>query len=362
MIKNHRELKMTDRVSWLDTSRGLAFLIVIYAHLQYKNAIVMFYLSPIVLTTFFFISGYLFNTKRTFILVIEQRFRRIIIPFFIYGILMVLSSRIITFSEQNTIQRDFIDLFMQVTEKNDRLWFLPCLFVSTIPFYFIVKHLRSPIVILTTCSFLFVVASIIDLPPYPWHLQLIIPANYFMALGYTYRAHENRIPIIKSPIYLTLLLLCYIAAVTVYWNYSGHSVTFTPTKIVLDVWFFAIFGVYLCVAIAKKIKRGNRYLAFIGANSLIYFALHGKAIALLEKIVNKFLFVIIDGDPTIENLLGFLLTFAVSIVTMIPVIIINKYVPWSIGKGFCLLPAMLVQSHRTRGNSSLSPQLNQRNE
>lgn len=74
------------RILWLDVSRGLAFLMVVYSHLEYTNDSVMRYFSPVFLTTFFFVSGYLFKEKCSFSKVFEQRTRTLLLPFLALGI------------------------------------------------------------------------------------------------------------------------------------------------------------------------------------------------------------------------------------------------------------------------------------
>lgn len=41
------------RLKWLDISRGIAFLMVIYSHLEYKDDMIMRYFKPMFLTMFF---------------------------------------------------------------------------------------------------------------------------------------------------------------------------------------------------------------------------------------------------------------------------------------------------------------------
>lgn len=73
------------RLKWLDIARGLAFLMVIYSHLKYKDDMVMRYFSPVFLTMFFFVSGYLFKENCTFSKVLEQRTRTLLLPFLTLG-------------------------------------------------------------------------------------------------------------------------------------------------------------------------------------------------------------------------------------------------------------------------------------
>lgn len=73
------------RLKWLDIARGLAFLMVIYSHLKYKDDMVMRYFTPMFLTMFFFVSGYLFKENCSFAKVLEQRTRTILLPFLTFG-------------------------------------------------------------------------------------------------------------------------------------------------------------------------------------------------------------------------------------------------------------------------------------
>lgn len=78
---------MDMRINWLDTSRGLAFLMVIYYHLATREygGIVPFF-SPVFLTTFFFVSGYLTKSGLSFGKVFEQRTRTLFVPLLIFGL------------------------------------------------------------------------------------------------------------------------------------------------------------------------------------------------------------------------------------------------------------------------------------
>lgn len=76
-----------NRINWIDASRGLAFLMVIYYHLSTRNIGGMVpYFSPVFLTTFFFVSGYLTKGNQSFEKVLEQRTRTLLVPLLIFGI------------------------------------------------------------------------------------------------------------------------------------------------------------------------------------------------------------------------------------------------------------------------------------
>lgn len=87
------------RINWLDISRGLAFLMVIYSHLEFCNDSVMRYFSPVYLTTFFFVSGYLFKENCSFSKVFEQRTRTLLLPFLALGMIMIGMNQVLSFHE-----------------------------------------------------------------------------------------------------------------------------------------------------------------------------------------------------------------------------------------------------------------------
>lgn len=78
---DNKQVQEIKRIGWLDVSRGIAFLMVLYSHLNYCDSNIMRFFSPIFLTTFFFVSGYLFKEKQSFLFVLENRTRTLLLPF-----------------------------------------------------------------------------------------------------------------------------------------------------------------------------------------------------------------------------------------------------------------------------------------
>ena len=75
---------MRERLNWLDSMRGLAFLMVIYYHLSTRSAgDIVPYFTPVFLTAFFFVSGYLTKSGMPFGKVLEQRTRTLFVPLLI---------------------------------------------------------------------------------------------------------------------------------------------------------------------------------------------------------------------------------------------------------------------------------------
>jgi len=130
------------RINWIDVSRGLAFLMVIYSHLELCDDSIMRYFSPVFLTTFFFVSGYLYKDDLPFKTILEQRTRTLLLPFLFLGFIMIGLSHILTFNSPKPLFSQIKGLLLQNGE-NELLWFIAALYVCSIAFYFVLRYTKN---------------------------------------------------------------------------------------------------------------------------------------------------------------------------------------------------------------------------
>lgn len=209
------------RINWLDVSRGLAFLMVIYSHLELCDSAIMRYLSPVFLTTFFFVSGYLFKENCSFKKVFEQRTRTLLLPFLMLGTIMILMSQILTFNERVPIKDEFKGLLFQNGE-NQLLWFIAALYIYSVIFYWIERWTKTPKVLIITSLILFVLNAVyFNITGggfgIPWHIESFGSACFYMGLGKYFK--ENETILTKYVDRWATALICsvfYIALITIF--------------------------------------------------------------------------------------------------------------------------------------------------
>ena len=88
------------------------------------------------------------------------------------------------------------------------------------------------------------------------------------------------------------------------------------------------------VMICKKCHL-NKYTAFVGANTLIYFALHGKCYSVIQFLLKKFAHNFYEqalSNQFSSALLAIVITIILSVMLILPAMFINKYLPFVIGK------------------------------
>lgn len=185
-----------ERIKWLDTTRGIAMLMVIYSHLDYCNQDVMRFFAPVFLTTFFFVSGYLFKEGCSFSKVLEQRTRTILIPFFILGALQIAMSQTFSFNEHGNLAYDIRGLLFQYKE-NAILWFFAALYVYSLIFYWIERWCKSDrsLLIVSFAIFIFSCGYRYWLhgPGLPWHILGFGWGCFYMGIGKWYKRNESTV-------------------------------------------------------------------------------------------------------------------------------------------------------------------------
>lgn len=320
-----------NRIAWLDTSRGLAFLMVIYSHLEFCNPGLMKYFSPVFLTTFFFVSGYLWKSGSSFMKVLEQRTRTLFIPFIIYGTLLIVLRYIFTTREVTaSFNAYFFDMIFQYGPESRFIWFIPALYAYSLLFYWIEHYFNSPRKLLWASLILFFINWVLHLPVLPYTLHTAGFGCAYMGIGKVFRYYETDFDKYMTLRNIIIVLIGYVIFVSVSPYISYYGSAYLVDSIVITV-----LGLFILIFISKRLKAKSKFLLFIGSNSLLYFCLHGKVYAILQSLVHRFGNLYLS-DTMFCNIMGGAITFADAIILIVPIILINRYLPFTIGKGYKL--------------------------
>lgn len=216
------------------------------------------------------------------------------------------------------------------------LWFLPCLFVTEIIFYFIIKITKNnKVKILFSIAICALVGSIYFKcinKLLPWSVDAALTAIFFLGIGYLSKNTKkkfDKIVDIRIAILLLIINVC-----STYFNYKilGSNVDLYACKQgnVLLYYIESISGIYMCISIKRLIKSSN-ILISIGKNSLIYYCLHGSLFVIFRSIISNF--------TSIENC-NFIKSLVIGITMIVLAVIIiwnisdfiNKKCPFILGK------------------------------
>lgn len=332
------EKEQTTRIAWVDVARGIAFLAVIYSHL--KSSCEPMYVSridillrPMFLTTFFFVSGYLFKSGRSFSSVFEQRTRTLLWPLLSLGSIMIVLQHIFTFRDAPLSWADGFKGLLLQNGENEILWFIAALYIYSLAFYWIERFSKQHILVVSLGLFVlnWLYGYILNGPNLPWNISAMGYGCAYMGMGRWYRIHESEYKTVKTYITIGGILVLWIVL-----EIMGDAPSFFASEYLVDALLITVVALILTVAFSKipQVSR-DKFLVFIGANSLFYFAFHGKVLALVSVITMKLLN-ILPISPVLLAIMGVICTILCALILVPFAMVVNKYLPWLLGKGFKL--------------------------
>jgi len=335
------------RIEWVDVARFIGIMFVILSHFEVCPQSFRILFEPFFLAIFFFCSGYLYKDGDSFVIFFKKKLKQLFIPWLIYSNLNIIISNIKSIKHhQNSFLTEVFRNMLQIRYFDERLWFVPALFTAFIAFYFVIKwyekkhNLKSLISLIIALAFIrkvyktFVDPNIFPwgYTTLPWHIDYIPTALFFMVLGYLFKKlWEEEFDKLNTISNSLLLFIFYVILVYVieYLHIPYHF----ASDFIIDH-FRHLIAILMIVSISKRIKT-NKYISYIGSNTLIYFFIHNKVVTLFEYLFEhlfKNVYLTILNNNILAVIYCLLSTIIISFALLIPTYIINKYLPFTIGK------------------------------
>ena len=343
-----------NRIIWVDIAKYICIMFVMASHLESMTSALQKFYSPFFLTLFFFCSGYTYNHKNDFKAFFHKKIRQLFVPWLAFSVFIILSAQIYSFNSHSSLASELFWNFLQIRSRGDSMWFVAALFVAYIPFYFLIKWYNNKkstpkrTTLIIVISFLLSLISLIYtkfmVPFYfpwnnanlPWHLEYIFQAMFFMTLGYVFRtkfeATFDSYNSIQLKVLLTLAYLFTIYALPHFFDIQSANFAYS----LLYTYFTQLLGTFTIISICKVIKT-NSYISYIGQNTLICFGLHGKLLSLIQAIAKKFIggfYITILENTFTSSIFSMFCTLIISVILIIPIWIMNRYLPFIIGRPF----------------------------
>lgn len=317
----------SERIAWVDVLKGIGIILVVFGHI-YINDTIYRWIYSFHMPLFFFAAGYIYKVK-PILTDIKKRVRTVVIPYFVFGLLLLLYWEIIE-RRFRPIDASFDELFIGLLEGrydellfNVHLWFLPCFFV-TVVIYNILTNLGGHFFAYGVTIVISVFSVFFELSVLPWGIDRMFMYIAFFAIGNAFAGKKCLVRTLQNNFILKILIgivstvLCFIMS---YYNWTYGLLWFVTAQI----------GIVGCMCIAMVINEHNKTLAYLGEISLLILCLHGP----IYRVIIKF-FATISKVTTEVYRSEFLGATISTVVTLIVCVIIYrfviKFIPWSVGK------------------------------
>lgn len=166
----------------------------------------------------------------------------------------------------------------------------------------------------------------------PWHVEYVFQAMFYMVLGYMFR-HNFEINFDKYNTKKTRILIVIIYIISVFVPFFGRINMHMLVDIIYQ-YFKSILGIAALISIAKVIKA-NKYINYVGQNTLIYFVLHGKILSIIQMFLKKFVtnfYSTVLNNVLLSSLFCLVFSLLLSVILIIPAYIINRWFPFIVGR------------------------------
>ncbi len=327
-------MKKKERYTWADNARGIGIFLVIYAH---NFPFLEHYIYSFHIPLFFFIAG-MFHPKEVNFSVIIYRAKSILLPYFIWSILLYLFWLFFGRHYGNSLKfnldpiNGLIGVFyaqggIEFMDWGIPMWFLPCVFISFLLFSLVVRikknHFRY-LVWLLLVIFGFTYSKYFEFR-LPWSLDVACVSLIFYGIGFYLK---DALILIKkrNSNYLILIGFLIVSIVAGIFNSKIDMYRATYGNFILFI-LSGIAGIFVIIFLTKTFKL-HKTLTFLGKNTIPLLALQVRALTIVKLVL------IIMGITVFNfnDLIKFILTF-IQILLIIPVIlVVNKYVPILNGK------------------------------
>ena len=327
------------RINWVDVGKGIGMILVVLAHV-YKYNPIREWIYSFHVPLFFFLSGYVFEPRKyIFVRFLKKRIYSLIIPYFIFAFLSYLYwlfiARNFRTQELNILTPIYGFIYGNLSigmEPNRSLWFLPCLFVTSIVFFIVSKHIKNPLQI----TGILIVSAICNYYSpmkgwlLPWGIDSAFAGIVFYGLGYLVKEFWgsiiNQIKPYSPGIILTGLALLIVNITSSKLN--GSIVWGTPLVNNNNIFYYytaAVSGVAATVILIRSFRLPS-VIIFIGVNSIVFMFLHQH----IKRVIVKTISVIthLSSASIIDSSLsGILITFLIMVGCVPFILFMNKCLP-----------------------------------
>ena len=310
------------RVEWIDMAKGIGLLFVFLGHL--KTPFLATWIYTFHMPLFFFLSGLVYNHSRNYGNGITKRFTRLVIPYFTLGSrIFIVWCIIYAFQERSNAEywymlRDFL-----VQRGYWTIWFLAALFLASILQWGIVciaKEKKTLILILslTLCVWAFVYYRLGGVV-LPWCFDVACVAQFFMNMGYLVKntlMYESKVKFTWRR--LIVLFAINVIAGFVNIRFSGHSLDMSIGMYGNEFlsMISALAGIGVTILLSQLFI--NRWIIYLGRNSMILFAWHSRIVIVLCDFLYGS-FGLFQQHTIFEQIIYTVVTLVIILCVLIPV-------------------------------------------
>ncbi len=327
------------RDATIDITKGIGIYLVCLGHTT-SNEILLKWLYSFHMPLFFFLSGIFHSQTENYIEFLKKKTKALLVPYLFFAITLfmffLLVSKKIGFSagENLSVKENFIGIFIGTEIKDlsqvswgGQLWFLLALFLVANIMYFVKKlSLKTQILVnILMIIFNLYLSKKIDFY-LPWCFLTVLMASNFYWIGNYFKTdilnRKNTSNLLLVSLLIINLIISHLNEKVDMWRNSyGNLILF---------FIGAYSGILFLIFFIKRFILNNKFLEYIGKNSLIILAYHRRGITLVKVI---FVYILKLSIPEKSTIFDLIFSLTEGLICIPAIIVLNRYFPFFVGKG-----------------------------
>ena len=288
---------MNKRIRWIDIAKGILILLVIIGHCEVGSC-VKYVIYSFHMGAFFFLSGLTFSAKNNPKVFVTKKVKSLLLPYCFFSVLLTAYNfaKHIVFSSAFNLKDAIMSFFVPISGKYESsvygLWFLPCIFLTELLLYSIIRFYSKNKVVSVIYGITVVVGfGLIFIFTKIACVVTIIPISILCILCgylakrvlfkiYNYRAFAFAV----SFVVFTLLVILNNILSDSSLDLSSLNLGCVPIYI-LSTFFgsVAVCTISMCI---EKIKF-TKLITYIGINSLYFYGFHYEVLGLISSLIRN---------------------------------------------------------------------------
>lgn len=202
---------------------------------------------------------------------------------------------------------------------------MAALYVYSVMFYWAEWFSRTANTLLVFSFAMFVLNWLygrLQMPIIPWHIDTFGYACFYMGIGKWYKEMEMKVNhYVDNKWFVFVCFIVYVVFITVF----DLHISFAGSKYLIDSFVVTLIGLVIVIFLSKHILQNSFFLLFVGANTLFYFAFHGKVYSLLQTLCHKFLSDVVLNIDGMHDMIAIGITILDALLLILPAMFVNRY-------------------------------------
>ena len=328
------EVKQTTRCVWVDYAKVISICLVISYHVPPRNAsFIADVVSMLRMPAFFLIAGYLFRIEKFTSLshFVRHRSTQLLIPymsfFVLFYILWLLVGRTVVGGDELSIPvwKPLMEFLLgSPSVIVAPYWFICCLYVTQLVYYILAKNISRKYLI-AICLLMPYLNCLWNLTSLPWQVSSMVKYLSFYAFANIFK---DQISNLGKTDWFNCVLFFFIALLCVYGRSISDNEWLRSTLYTLGGLLMLPLYVWFC-KLLPEVSSLMVFSRFIGQNSIVILAIQNYIIGVLILVAKKFYDWPVLCNVTLSNIM---VTISVLVLSVIPVVLINRYASFMIGR------------------------------